>query len=280
MPVELLGQLAGTAINTGLGLALQAHNDARQLRQQNLLNRQQLGINKEFTDYQQQKQLEFWKATNFQGQMAEMRAAGINPGLVYGMGGAGGATVGGAGASVGAAKAPAGGQEIIGMQMMSAQKALIEAQTRKTEAETAKTAGPDTDIATSEARIRKLQGQMTYDTYEATFGKTMAEWGKLEAETKKLQAEGNVAYETQSVAIKQREGELIGLLMANELKGEQINLTEAQTEAMIQSIAQKWKDLELKEGKLNLDKFINDVANSTRLTVETAGKVVNMLKLR
>lgn len=69
-------------------------------------------------------------------------------------------------------------------------------------------------------------------------------------------------------------------MMANELKGEQINLTQAQTDAMIASIAQKWKDLELKEGKLNLDKFVNDVANSTRLTVDTVGKVVNALKLR
>lgn len=280
MPVQLLGQIAEAGINTALGLALQRHNDQRQLKQQDKLNRQQLGINKEFTDYQQSKQLEFWEKTGYEGQMREMREHGLNPGLMYGMSGAGGGLAGGTGAQVNASKAPAGGQEVIGLQLLGAQKALLEAQTEKTKAETAKTAGPDTEIATAEARIRKLQGQMTSDTYEATYGKAMAEWGKLEAETKKIQAEGNVAYDTQETAIKQREGELIGLLMANELKGEQINLTEAQTEAMIQSIAQKWKDLEIKQGHLDIDKFVNDVANSTRLTVESATKVVNMLNIR
>jgi hypothetical protein len=42
-------------------------------------------------------------------------------------------------------------------------------------------------------------------------------------------------------------------------------------------VAQKWKDLEISEGKLNLDRFVKDVADSTKLTVETAGKIVNTI---
>ena len=41
---QALGAGAGAALSTGLGLLLENHNDRRQLRQQDALNKQQLQI--------------------------------------------------------------------------------------------------------------------------------------------------------------------------------------------------------------------------------------------
>jgi len=160
MPTPL-GQLgmhaAGAAIDTGLGLLLERHNDRRQLKQQDALNKQQLQMDYAKMDAQQRLGLEMWNKTNIGAQKEHIEKAGMNPAMMYAMGGAGGSatTAGGSGGgSVSASKAPAGGGEILGMQMMQAQRQLIEAQTKKTEVETSKIGGVDT--AKVETEIQSL----------------------------------------------------------------------------------------------------------------------------
>lgn len=257
-------------VNAGLGLLLQGHNDRRQVKQAGKLGNQQLGLDMQKMDHAQKLQKQMWDDTNYSAQVAHMKKAGLNPGLAYGMSGGGGQTVGsgGGGGSVGGAQAPAGGGEMMGMQLLGAQKALVEAQTEKTKAETEKTAGVDTDLTATQGKIAELERSMKHDTYEETYY-------KITAEADKAFAEATIAGETVDTEVKIRQGELIGIALANELKREKINLTDEQTKAMVEGVAQKWKDLELKEGKLNLDKFVNDVAASTRLTVETAAKVIS-----
>lgn len=151
----MLDPIIGQTIGQGMGLMLGAINDDRQYAQQGRLSRQQLAIDKQMTDYQNMRQLEMWKKTGVVGQMEQLRKAGLNPGLIYGMSGAGGGTTGGGAASSHGANAPTGGGEAIAMggmglqtAMLSAQMKLIEAQTEKTKAEAVKTAGVDTDVAT------------------------------------------------------------------------------------------------------------------------------------
>ena len=264
-----IGQAAATAANTGLGMLLQGHNNRVQLKQQGKLGRQQLQLNKEMLNYQQQKQLEMWNATNYSAQIDHMKKAGLNPGLAYGMSGGGGLTAGGGAPNVGQ-PAAAQGQEIMNMQLLGAQKELLEAQTEKTKAEAAKTAGVDTQLAVTQQKIAELERSMLNDTYEVTYH-------KLTAEMDKAHFEAALAGKTLDTEIKMKQGELLGIGLANELKKEGIKLTEAQTKETVNRIAQKWMDLKLKQGKLDLDKFVNDVAMSTRLTVETASKVVNNL---
>ena len=67
-----------------------------------------------------------WRDTNYAAQKEEMKKAGLSPGMMYGMGGTGGATTGDPGASVGANAAPKGGGEIMGLQLMDAQRKLME----------------------------------------------------------------------------------------------------------------------------------------------------------
>lgn len=264
-----IGQAAATAANTGLGMLLQGHNNRVQLKQQGKLSAQQLGFDKQKMDYANKKQLEMWNATNYSSQVAHMEKAGLNPGLAYGMSGGGATTAGGGQASVGAPQA-ATGQEIMGLQLMGAQKALIEAQTAKAQAEADKTAGVDTALATTQSKIAELERSMLHDTYEETYY-------RIKGEADKAHFEAAILGKTVDTEVKMRQGELLGIGLANELKKEGIKLTQAQTKETVNRIAQRWMDLKLKEGKLDLDKFVNDVAMSTRLTVETAAKVVNNL---
>ena len=94
---DILGQIAGPIVNTAMGLALEKHNDKRQLRQAGALGLQQLGYSNQHAAYQSQLALDRWKATNYAAQVKEMKVAGLSPGLMYGGSGAGGAMTAGGG---------------------------------------------------------------------------------------------------------------------------------------------------------------------------------------
>lgn len=164
MPItsETVGMALGAANQVGQILGIgQKSNDRRQLKQQGKLMQQGINGQKELADYQQQLQMDMWHKTNMKAQVGELEKAGLNPGLIYGGSGAGGATTGGGGmpsTSGGqAANAAQTQQADTQMAMSLAQMRLIEAQTKKTETETVKIAGADT--AESQARTTGLAFQ-------------------------------------------------------------------------------------------------------------------------
>jgi len=133
-----IASAANGAVGQVLGMALGGMQDKRQLKQQEKLQDLQIKGNKEMADYGQQKQMEMWENTNFNAQKAQMEKAGLNPALMYGMGGAGGATTGaGASGAVGGAAADSGAERTgMGLQIAS-QLALQKAQKENIEADTA-----------------------------------------------------------------------------------------------------------------------------------------------
>lgn len=153
-----LGMQAATNATNGaiggiMGQLFANANDKRQLRQQEKLQALQISGNKEMTDYEFMKQMEMWKATNYPGQMEMLKAAGLNPSLLYGKGGGGGVTTGsGHGNVTGATAASNASEAMAGMGMMmqnsrtAAEIELIKAQTEKAKAETTKTATVDTEL--------------------------------------------------------------------------------------------------------------------------------------
>lgn len=172
-------QQAGNAIGTGMGLLLEKHEDKRQLNQQSKLQELQMQGQRSMTDYNFQKELEMWHNTNYKAQMEELEKAGLNPGLIYGMGGGGGATTDIKPGNVTGAEAPKGGQEIpqqqgmaiqrqqiaLQMQLLEAQKANIEADTANKQADTANKPKTGANIEASTKSI--LQGIKNQQAQEA-----------------------------------------------------------------------------------------------------------------
>lgn len=135
--------VAEAGIGAIFGIGVGKHNDKRQVAQQEKLQALQIKGQKEMTDYNTAKQYEMWLKTNYPAQVEQLKAAGLNPGLLYGMSGGGGTTTGSASGSVTGAQAPSGGGEIqamagMGLQlgMMQAQQKLIEAQADNLKADT------------------------------------------------------------------------------------------------------------------------------------------------
>ena len=128
-----------------------------------------------------------------------------------------------------------------------------------------------------------------------------------------LQSQESVAQATIDEKVAIVEGELIGLGLANELKKSQIELTEGQTKKTVADVAQGWKQLsvnernaitfvvnsetartnaqtnvrkyledgrhnerneEMRNAELALQKFIKDMPDSEKLTMQMLGEVV------
>lgn len=165
MLAQQAAQTAGNTANTALGIVagrvMEKHNDKRQLAQQAKLQALQIQGQQQMSDYNLQNQLKMWNETNYEAQLKHMQEAGLNPGLMYGMGGGGGATANVAPGNVSGGDAPKGGGESIamagmGMQLglMQAQQKVLETQADKNQAEATKIRGVDTQE--TEARIDTL----------------------------------------------------------------------------------------------------------------------------
>lgn len=173
-----------SAINTGMNVVNTVENafglgDKRQLRQQQKLQDQQIAGAKELTDYQKQKELDMWNATNMEAQIEHIENAGMNPALIYGMKGGGGITTGSGGTPM-----PSGGQASdsasrtnanTGMGMMLGQNALMQAQIKlaesqanKNNVEAANAAGIDVQKKEAEiqniTQVTNLIGEQTKNT--------------------------------------------------------------------------------------------------------------------
>lgn len=168
--------LAGTI--AGMNSQEKAMNDQWRLEQEKMAL--QAKYNKEQADYSQQLALDMWNKTNYESQVEHMKAAGLNPALLYSKGGAGGST---AGAGT-AAPVSDGTTQAVGMGLQAKQIAISQAQqmaeTAKTVAETAKISGVDTEsVKTS---IKKMLQDI--EASKASQEATKAGTAKTKAETK------------------------------------------------------------------------------------------------
>lgn len=195
--IEQLAQQTGSqALGGIMGLVLGGINDRRQLQQQQQLQNMQIKGQKEMTDYNFQKQMQMWLDTNYSAQKDQLKKAGLNPGLIYGMGGAGGATTGGGSGNVQGASAPAGGGEIRDMMGMGIQYQLLKAQKDNIEAQTKKTLG--------EAQNLPLQGEnIKASTASLTQGieNQKAQQELLQVETDIKRIEEHIKGKTQNLTI-------------------------------------------------------------------------------
>ena len=290
----------GSLISGAIGMIGGAISDRRNYKNQlKLMERQQQynkelgeinqGYAKEMAAINQQYALqagkqshlynqEMWDYTNYENQVKHLEAAGLNPALLYGQGGGGGATA--AGGAVGngqgtAGQAPSGGSpqaiksQIIEGAGMGVQLGLMEAQAKalrakaaKDNADAEKTAGVDTELAKSLTDLNKTEIDVKNMSIEEIAAKakywgdlSMESWQKArvlakEADFKEATFEDNVkkvAYETQGSLIKNLEA------LSN------IELNDAKIQSLNENIAIAWYNAAT--GRMNATTAADKVAN-------------------
>ena len=196
----------GALVGGGLGLmsGIMAGDPAvNQIVQQQRLNGMQISGNKELANYSQNLQKDMWNYTNYENQIKHLKAAGLNPALMYAKGGVGGQTgSANAGQVAGSHASSEAEREAIGIQrnaqmlqtaMNITQMQNIKADTKVKEAEAEKIKGVDTEYTKSQTDVNianiKLIGENTENTRLRNLGQeTQNELLKLE----KLYQEGTL----------------------------------------------------------------------------------------
>lgn len=223
---------------------------------------------------------EMWNYTNFENQMNHIKNAGLSPGLIYGMGGAGGSTAGAGQASgVGLPQDQSVGMGLraqeIGLQManIASQIKLNESQANKNNAEAAKTTGIDTQlqqatmdniiVQTSNEKIKK--GLIYADTRlkdaleEITRSKNdEVGWNiknlmkSLELADKNITAtdlDNELKKRTMEANVKQAEETLKNTMADTLVKFSQGKVNEAQAKAIAEQVQQGWAGIGVEMAK-------------------------------
>lgn len=202
---------------------------------------------------------DMWNYTNYENQVAHMKAAGLNPALLYGNGGGSGATAAGGTAmpgqgTPGSAPGGAGPQAIksqiiegtgMGIQLglMNAQKRKLEADAAKNEADAAKTAGVDTELAKTAAKLNEARINNTNMSTEEIAAKAKM-WGDtstmLWQQARKYASEADYNEKTMDTRIEKAGYETMGSLLDNIETIAKTQFTKAQTDAIAENIAIAW----------------------------------------
>lgn len=263
-------------VGAGMGLLLGNKNDERQYEQQEKLQGLQIKGQKEMTDYNMSKQLQMWKDTSYRAQKEQMKIAGINPALMYGMGGGGGQSVGSANGNVTGGQAPSGGGEVqamtgMGIQtaaqlaLITAQKENIEANTVKTKTEAAKIGGVDTalagtQIASLKQNIKNMEANealtrvttaletvkkdIAEDTEAYQKGIIQEQWNRISKEVDIIRRQDDIGAATKVDAIKRIKADAVNAVLEGALikaqtkkMGTSANVDVKQIQVMTQQIS-------------------------------------------
>lgn len=277
---------AGSDVANGiLGIVAGNINDKRQLKQQSKLQDLQMKGSKQMMDYQQQLALQMWKDTSYSAQKEQMQKAGINPALMYGMGGGGGQTIGNATASVTGGQAPSGGGElsgVLGLQrnLIAAQIRNVDANTNKTNVEAGKIGGVDTkealqridlmaqqqdnerwrnELLQLDWALKQMDKYAGNETLEERVAKFKAEAGQAIAEMKSKMVQANVDEKTQATKIEQAKASLAFTYMQSALAKSNIQVNDQQIVSMINKVAQDWQSLRIDEQEMYIKRYMAEV---------------------
>lgn len=244
-------QLASTAGSIGLQnqRSHKEYKRTKTLQQRQFQNQQELNIQGQALG------MKTWMETNYGPQMEQMKAAGLNPGLMYGMGSGGsGSTATPSGGGAGGANAPKqiGIEGILSAAAIKSQIELTKAQTIKTKVEADKIEGVDTRggeqaILGGEAdvRLKDITGKIAQ--------------AKSVDELKTLAAEAKVKEGTSENEIKLLEQEVIKKGIEIEAANAGIKLTEEQTRKIAVELVQGWQKLHIGWRELSVHERANKI---------------------
>lgn len=266
----------GAALGAGtglLGMIGQGRREERQMKNQERLMGIQAGHQERLNRQGADLQYEMWEKTNYPAQMAMLKKAGLNAGLLYGQSGTGGATTGSqGGGSAQGGSAPNMMPMELG-SMIAASKAgaeveLMKAQAEKLKAETKKTAGVDTEEAKTridnmlvgmdtERSKQAMNGAITYlkqiEGYVAEGSKEDAidriHWltERAVADASKANSEAYVAKGTREEQKKIIASTAAKSILEIELTDAQIGKTKEEAREITNRILQAWGMLKVAE---------------------------------
>lgn len=300
--------MIGAIIGAGIGLAGSILGRKQQNDDQREVMELQAKLNREQASYNQKLAKDMWNYTSFPNQVKNMKAAGLNPALLYGMGGQGGSTAGSGQASgVGLSDAK-GMQTSIAIQGMglnlanlASQIKLNESQAEKNEAEANKISGVDTKaqeatienlivqtsnekvkrgLILAEGRLKDAQEELTRAGVDFSKSKTdETRWNiktlqkgldQMEETINGMQLDNELKRRTIENKVKESQLILQNLLSDILLKGSQKHVNEEEAKAIPIRIQQGWNAL-MKEGE--------KIEISRKQTQAYADDVVNRLNL-
>lgn len=220
MPVDLLG--------IGLGALGQEYRAGKAHSRSKELMGMQYGNQRSLNQQGQELQMDMWNKTNYAAQMKHMKEAGLSPGLMYGKGGAGGATTGsqgGGSAAMGQSHAP---MDIQGAMQAGMMKSQMENLDSVTALNKKKLGTEDTiqDLNNAKKRMTNLSGD------------------KLIEETRIIEKEYEIKAneaEVSSATIEEEKRKIRGEAVLVEAQGELAKSGKMKNEAEIQNMADKIK---------------------------------------
>ena len=244
-------------------MGLQNEYNLNMLAKQQDYAKEMAGINQgyamDMANWSHNANKDMWDYTNYENQVAHLEAAGLNPALLYGQGGGGGATAAGGNAIAGSGQSAGGANtsapqaiksQIIegagmGIQLglMNAQKRNLEADAAKKEADAVKTAGVDTELAKTAAKLNEERiNNVNMSTEEIAAKAKM--WGDtstmLWQQARKYASEADYNEKTMDTRIEKAGYETMGSLLENLETIARIQFTKAQTDAIAENIAIAW----------------------------------------
>ena len=289
------GQIGGAI----LGIGLQAMNNGRQINQQRELTQIQSAAQKDLTDYNQEKAYQMWQKTNYDAQVEQLKKAGLNAGLLYGMGGSGGATANVTAGSVTGGQAPQGGREVQDLMGIGLQAELLKAQKENIEADTANKladaknkpkVGENLDANTQsilqginnqkaieeltkwQASLEQVKTNLANATFEQQTEIVNTQLAQFKQMLRSATVRANVDEKTEDTMIENATAELVKTRIEAALFRSEINVNTQQIKNMKEEI-NKWA-VELTQGYYRL---ANEKRNSYS---EQANAVTNYLKMK
>lgn len=179
----------GNALSQALGLSW---SPQRAMREQEAYNKRIMALQNQYQQQaaaqSQQYAKDYWDYTNAENQVAHLKNAGLNIGLMYGQSGAGGMGASG-GAHQASPEQPQGNPVGMALQvqqleqqrrMNDAQIALTEAQASKARTEANKIAGVDTQEALK--RIEEIGSRIELNLKESNYKEALTELKRAEKE--------------------------------------------------------------------------------------------------